>query len=109
LAALAGYLKRQQVTVLYNYTVSRLVGHEFDLGSTTLASLTENVILLRRMEYHSRFYRMLSILQMRSSDHERSTREFTIKGQKGITILPESTSFSDAQSAELITMLDDQR
>ncbi len=108
MAALAGYLKRQQVTVLYNYTISRLVGHEFDLGSTSLTALTENVILLRRMEYRSRFYQLLSILQMRSSDHERSTREFTIEGQKGITILPQPTTFTNADSTDLIALLDQQ-
>jgi circadian clock protein KaiC len=59
-------------------------------GSAVLP-ITPNRVLLRRVEYRTRWYRVLAILSMQASDHETSIREFQI-GRGGIRILDPSES-----------------
>lgn len=75
-----------------------------DLGTTTVIlqdtsgasaagavslPLTANRLLLRRVEYRTQWYRILSVLSMQASDHDTSIREYRI-GPGGIRILEDT-------------------
>ena len=52
----------------------------------------DNLLLLRQLEYRAQMHRVVSVVKMRNSDHDRTLREFTI-GQGGLTVLtPEQTA-----------------
>ena len=86
-AALVNYLKSKEVTMLSNYVISKLIGMELDLAGTPLSSLAENLLLLRQIESNNRFYRRLSILQMRDSKHDSYIHDFKIEAGVGIELL----------------------
>jgi circadian clock protein KaiC len=52
----------------------------------SFSAYTDNIVLLRHLEYDAALHRVVSVLKMRNSDHDRAIREFTI-GPGGITIL----------------------
>lgn len=85
-AALVTYFKARNITSLFNYEISKIIGPELDLSNTSLAILAENLVLLRQLEQKSRFYRVISILQMRDSLHDMRIREFIIQDETGITL-----------------------
>jgi circadian clock protein KaiC len=89
LAALVTYFKDKNITSLYNYEISKVIGTELDLSNTPLSILAENLILLRQLESKNKFYRVISVLQMRDSVHDQQLREFIIQNDTGITILSE--------------------
>jgi circadian clock protein KaiC len=89
LAALVTYFKDKNITSLYNYEISKVIGTELDLSNTSLSILAENLILLRQLEDKNKFYRVISVLQMRDSVHDQQLREFIIQNDTGITILSE--------------------
>ena len=86
LAALVTFSKENNITTIYNYEISKIIGTELDLSNTSLSLLAENLILLRQLERGSRFHRVISILQMRDSLHELDIREFSIDTKIGINI-----------------------
>lgn len=91
LAALSEYLWRVGVTpvLLQDGTI---VSREFiGAGVPGIFSLAQNRVLLRRVEYEARLYRICTILNMQASDHDTSIREFNV-GPNGITILERSES-----------------
>jgi circadian clock protein KaiC len=89
LAALVTYFKAKNITSLFSYEISKIIGPELDLSNTSLSILAENLILLRQLEHKNKFYRVISILQMRDSMHDQQLREFIIQNDAGITILSE--------------------
>jgi circadian clock protein KaiC len=86
MAALVAYSKEKNITTIYTYKISKIVGPELDISNTSLSVLAENLFLLRQLERQGRFYRVMSILQMRDSAHEQNLREFTIDDNSGINI-----------------------
>ncbi len=86
LAALVAYSKDRNITTIYTYKISKIIGPELDITNTSLSVLAENLILLRQLERQGRFYRVISILQMRDSAHDPNLREFTIDDNSGINI-----------------------
>lgn len=94
LAALVNYTKVNDITTIYNYEISKIIGTELDLSNTSLSLLAENLILLRQVERQNRFYRIVSILQMRDSLHDLYLREFSIDTDTGINILSSDDSVS---------------
>ena len=87
IAALITYLKTKGVTTLCNFVVNKLTGTELDLSTTPIALLAENLLLLRKVEYKGSFYRTLSVIQMRDSEHQNNSREYKIERETGISIL----------------------
>lgn len=86
LAALVAYSKDKNITTIYTYKISKIIGPELDISNTPLSVLAENLILLRQIERRGQFYRVISILQMRDSAHDSNLREFTIDDNSGINI-----------------------
>lgn len=86
LAALVAYSKENNITTIFSYKISKIIGTELDMSNTPLSILAENLILLRQIERQNKFYRVISILQMRDSSHDTNLREFTIEPNTGINI-----------------------
>jgi circadian clock protein KaiC len=86
LAALVGFSKEKNITTIYTYKISKIIGAELDISNTPLSILAEDLILLRQIERQNRFVRVISILQMRDSSHDSDHKEFTIEPDTGINI-----------------------
>ena len=86
-SALDSYFKGRNVSCLYTYTISKLIGAELDLSDTVFTVLAENLILMRQVMYGTHLYRLASVLKMRDSIYDMSIREFTIDNLKGIKVL----------------------
>jgi circadian clock protein KaiC len=84
LAALVGYLRARAVTTYLTLDVPTIVGPALDLAGTPLSVVAENLLLLRTVEYRGRLHRVLTVLKMRFSDHERAIQEFEIAAGRGI-------------------------
>jgi circadian clock protein KaiC len=102
-SALDSYFKKQRISPLYTYTISKLIGPELDLSDTVFTVLAENLILLRQLAYQSRLYRVISVLKMRDSTYDLSIREFTIKNEVGISVLQPFQS--DTELLESLTQV----
>jgi circadian clock protein KaiC len=84
-AALVASLRHHQVTALLTREVNPF-GVEVDLSSLPISVLAENVLLLRYVIRRGELLRVLAVLKMRFSNHERALHEFTI-GERGLTVL----------------------
>ena len=87
LAALVRYLRGRQVTSYVTLDVSTIVGTELEFTGTPLSVLAENLLLLRYAEYRGELRRLISVLKMRFSDHDRSIREYTITPDQGLRVV----------------------
>jgi circadian clock protein KaiC len=86
-AALARYLRGQDVTTYLTLDIPRIIGQELDLTDSPLALLAENLVLLRYVEYRSRLERQLSVLKMRTSAHDHAIHAFEISAGSGLRLL----------------------
>jgi circadian clock protein KaiC len=84
LAALVAYLRARDVTTYLALDIPTIVGPSLDLAGTPLSVVAENLLLLRSVEYRGRLHRVLSVLKMRFSDHERAIQEYDIAAGQGI-------------------------
>jgi circadian clock protein KaiC len=89
-AALAHYLRAQDVTSYLTLDIPKVVGQELDLTDSALAMLAENLLLLRYVEYRGRLQRLLSVLKMRSSAHDDTIRTYEIADGVGIRLVGEA-------------------
>lgn len=87
LGALINYLRARNVTTYFTLDIPTIVGPELDLSDTPLSVVAENLILMRNVEYQNQLHRVLSVLKMRFSDHDRSIHEYTIADERGVEIL----------------------
>jgi len=85
--AFVNYFKAQGVTAIYTHDIGKLIGTELDLSYTPFTALTENMLLLRQVEYNNRLYRIMAVLKMRDSDYDPSIRLFTIEDGVGLKVL----------------------
>ena len=86
LASLSMRLRMRGITTLFTREVSKVVGTELDFNDAPVASLGENVLLLRYVELHGQVHRILSVLKMRDSEYVADLREFVIT-DKGVKVL----------------------
>lgn len=84
--ALAGLLRAAGVTSVITKEISQLVGPELDFADTPMAFLAETLLLMRYVELRGELHRIISILKMRDSDHDRSIRLYAI-GADGLRVL----------------------
>ena len=78
LAALAALLRQQGVTALITQEAPRVFGVDLDLARLPLSYLAENVLLLRFVRHRGELRRILAVLEMRFSEHDRTFHEFTL-------------------------------
>jgi circadian clock protein KaiC len=87
MAALVNYLRGRQVTTYLTLDIPTIVGPTLELGETALPVVTENLVLLRNVEYRGQLHRLLSVLKMRFSGHERAIQEYTLIPGQGFQLL----------------------
>ncbi|HLI26509.1 MAG TPA: ATPase domain-containing protein [Chloroflexota bacterium] len=78
LAALAALLRHEGVTALFTKDVPQVFGVNLDLAQVPLSYLAENVVVLRFVTFRGEVRRVLAVLEMRFSAHDRSFREFVL-------------------------------
>lgn len=84
LHALNRYLKNMGVTVVLVEEVSDITG-EFQATDVGISYLADNIVFLRHLELRGEMRKVIGVLKMRTSDFERTLREFTIT-EHGITV-----------------------
>jgi circadian clock protein KaiC len=82
MAALLELTRARAITAVFTRETSQIVGPELDFANSPLELLAENVVLLRYVEYGGALNRILSVLKMRDSAHDRSIRQYTIDGHR---------------------------
>lgn len=85
-AALAEELERQQVTTIYSVETRELFGPVIQPPISGISASTQNLILLRHVEFRAQLYRLISILKIRDSSYDSSIRELRVT-ESGITVL----------------------
>jgi circadian clock protein KaiC len=76
--ALVNELRGLGVTTFASLEVPDLIGPIARAPVSELSTITENLMLMRYVELHSRLYRLVSILKVRDSDFDPILREFTL-------------------------------
>ena len=84
LHALNRYLKNMGVTVVLVEEVSSITG-EFQATDVGISYLADNIVFLRHLELQGEMRKVIGVLKMRTSDFERTLREFKIT-EHGITV-----------------------
>jgi circadian clock protein KaiC len=88
LTAISLYLRRTGITTVLTADASRY-GTASPGWDAVHMPAANNRVLLRRVAFEGRFYRVCSVLNMQRSDHDTRIREFII-GAGGIRMLPNS-------------------
>jgi circadian clock protein KaiC len=86
-ASLLNYLRERNVTSVITREISPFPEPRLMFTETPVSVLTENLLVLRSVEYQDRLYRIISVLKMRFSGFDPSLREFRIE-EGGIRVLP---------------------
>jgi circadian clock protein KaiC len=92
-AAIFNELRALGVTTLCAVETDNLVGPEIRIPTAGMSAITENMVLLRFVEYRARLHRMISIMKVRGSTFDAALREFEISEQ-GIKL---AKSFESAE------------
>jgi circadian clock protein KaiC len=83
--ALVNELRALGVTTLASLEVSDLIGPIARAPVSELSTITENLIMMRYVEVHSRLFRLISILKVRDNDFDPMLRELVIS-DKGLSV-----------------------
>ncbi len=86
LAAIATLLRAGGVTALLTRETFGIFGENLTFVDEPSSVLAENVISLRQVQARGKLHRVLAIVRMRFSDHDRTIREFTVT-ERGLTML----------------------
>lgn len=86
-ASLLNYLRERNVSSVMTREISPFPEPRLMFTETPVSVLTENLLVLRSLEYQDRLYRVISVLKMRFSGFDPSLREFRIE-DGGIRVLP---------------------
>jgi circadian clock protein KaiC len=81
---LNAYLKNYGVTSYLTNTTKSLLEIK-SITETALSTLTDNIIILKYLELGGEMRRIINLLKVRGSDHDKGLREFVI-GKKGTEI-----------------------
>lgn len=95
--ALTGLVKERSITGLYT-AATEMFGSDHPTG-VDVSVLADCIIVLRYAEHEAELQRVLSVLKMRGSAHDRRIRELTIDGT-GLHIGAPLTSVSDILSSQ---------
>lgn len=86
LAALSDQLHALGMTSLFLYEIDAFSGFGFDLARTPLSLVAHNVIVAQQVVVDGVLRRMLAVLKMRFSAHDRTLRELVLDAQ-GVRVL----------------------
>ncbi len=96
LHALGRYLKNNGVTAIFIDEVSEVTG-PFQATNDNISYLTDNIVFLRHLELNGELRKAIGVLKKRTSDFERTLREFKITAH-GITVGEPLTQLRDVLS-----------
>jgi circadian clock protein KaiC len=85
ISAIFNELRALGVTTLCAVETDNLVGPEIRVPTAGMSAITENMVLLRFVEYRARLHRMISIMKVRGSSFDPALREFEIS-DRGIEL-----------------------
>jgi circadian clock protein KaiC len=86
ISALMAYARNAGVTLCVTQEIGTSLEREAQQHTTSYSAYSDNIVLLRHLEYRAELHRVLSVIKMRDSDHDRTIREFRI-GTGGLTVL----------------------
>lgn len=89
LTALVTMLRARGVTTLLTHETASLFGSDVKFGDVPISVLGDNVLLLRYLESAERLARVMAVVKMRFSNHDRTIRELTVD-ERGMIVLPAS-------------------
>lgn len=98
LASLGAYVCNLGVTTVAVQEVAATTLDGLVIGTGPISTYADNIVLTRHLEHRAALHRIISVLKMRNSDHDRTIREFTI-GPGGPTILTREESDSGVLDA----------
>jgi circadian clock protein KaiC len=81
---LNAYVKRLNIATIYTHTSAGLMGGDI-VTQSHISTITDSIILLKYVEMEGEIRRMISVMKIRGSDHEKKLREFVIT-KKGMVI-----------------------
>lgn len=84
LHSLGRYLKNMGVTVIMIEEITNITG-EFQATDVGISYLADNIVFLRHLELQGEMRKVIGVLKMRTSDFERTLRQFKIT-EHGITV-----------------------
>jgi circadian clock protein KaiC len=84
---LAAFVKQEQITSMVTMTTQNLLGGD-SLSEGHISTLTDAIVLLRYARVPGRIDRVLSLLKMRGSPHDRTVRSYEIN-DSGLHVLGE--------------------
>jgi circadian clock protein KaiC len=82
--ALGRYLNNMGVTTIFVDETKNIVG-EFNATQENISYLADNIVFLRHLELQGELRKAIGVLKKRTSDFERTLREFEIT-ERGITV-----------------------
>ncbi|WP_029215588.1 ATPase domain-containing protein [Kallotenue papyrolyticum] len=85
LTAITNELRARSVTTIFTVETPHLLGTPIEWPVRDITLIAENIIFLRYVEANAHLLRLLSILKVRDSDYDTTTRTFTI-GSDGIRV-----------------------
>ena len=93
-SALLNELRALNVTTIFTYETSELFGPIVKVPTAGVSELVDNIIFMRYVELRSQLYRLISMMEMRESDHDTAIREFKITA-RGIDV---AATFESAEA-----------
>jgi circadian clock protein KaiC len=81
------FTKQRLLTTFVCYEHPEVFGLSRFMPDSAISSIVDNMVLLTFVEIGARMRRAMLVAKARGTDHELSTREYTI-GVGGITLLP---------------------
>ena len=82
--ALGRYLNNMGVTTIFVDETKNITG-EFNATQENISYLADNIVFLRHLELQGELRKAIGVLKKRTSDFERTLREFEIT-ERGITV-----------------------
>ncbi len=74
---LSAFLKMQNCTSLFTFTTSQSLGTA-EVTEAYLSTLADNIVMLRYVELSGQMHRLLGVLKVRGSNHQKELMEFGI-------------------------------
>jgi len=86
LHALGKYLKNMGVTGIYISEVSNITGEFSVTEQENISYLADTIVFLRYLEHKAELRKAIGVLKKRSSDFERTLRDFEIQSDTGVQV-----------------------
>jgi circadian clock protein KaiC len=77
---LNAYVKRLNIATIYTHTSAGLMGADI-ITQSHISTITDSIILLKYVEIMGEIRRMISLMKIRGSDHDKKLREFKISSK----------------------------